>query len=256
SFAGSDASSISNPVLNLIAGDYTLVVDGNTDHTGSYSFRLSDLASATPIVLGNPISGTLPSGNHSALYQLNAQAGDQVALHRQALSSGNPYWRLIDPYGGVTYAAFFANSSTLTLPVSGTYTLLFEGQISANGAIDYTFNVSSQGHVTIAPPTGTTLTLGTLTSGAISTAGQQNNYIFTISNPTNLYFDSLTNNSSLNWSLIGPTNTPTSLLVNQRSFTSSDANDFGSSDPVLSLTVPGTYQLRVQGSGSAAGSYS
>src|SRR5262249_11886656 len=135
-------------------------------------------------------------------------------------------------------------------------TLLFEGQISANGATDYTFNVSSQGHVTIAPPTGTALTLGTLTSGAISTAGQQNNYIFTISNPTSLYFDSLTNNSSLNWSLIGPTSTPTTPLVNQRSFTSSDANDFGSSDPVLSLIVPGTYQLRVQGSGSATISYS
>src|SRR5262249_58606750 len=112
-------------------------------------------------------------------------------------------------------------------------TLLFEGQISANGATDYTFNVSSQGHVTIAPPTGTALTLGTLTSGAISTAGQQNNYVFSISNTTSLYFDSLTNNSSLNWSLIGPTSTP----VNQRSFTSSDANDFGSSDPLLILTV-------------------
>jgi hypothetical protein len=30
----------------------------------------------------------------------------------------------------------------------------FEGQINANGATDYTFNVSSQGHVTIQPPTG------------------------------------------------------------------------------------------------------
>ena len=123
--------------------------------------------------------------------------------YRQALDSAfTPYWRLIDPYGGVTYAASFGNSGTLTLPVAGTYTLLLEGQIGANGALDYTFNASFLGHTTIVPPTGTALTLDALTSGAISTAGQQDNYVFTISNPVNLYFDSQTNNGSLIWSLI------------------------------------------------------
>src|SRR5262249_1433759 len=131
SFTGSDGSSVSSPVLSLIAGDYTLTVAGNADHTGSYSFRLSALAPPPPSVLVKPISITLPSGNNTALYQFSPLAGDQIALNRQALNGGNPYWRLIDPYGGVTYAAFFGNSGTLTLPVSGTYTLLFEGQISA-----------------------------------------------------------------------------------------------------------------------------
>jgi hypothetical protein len=252
SFNGSDASSISNPVLNLLAGNYTLTVAATSDHTASYSFRLSDLASATPIVPGNPISGTLSSGTNTDIYQFTAQAGDQIALNRQALNGGSPYWRLIDPYGVVTYGAFFGNSGTLTLPVAGTYTLLFEGQIGTNGATDYTFNASSVGHVTIAPPTGTALALGALTSGSISTAGQQNSYVFTISNPINLYFDSLTSNSSLLWSLVGPDAT----VVSNRSFTSSDSANIGSTSPILNLVAPGTYQLVVQGSGSATGSYS
>jgi hypothetical protein len=216
SFTGSEGASVSNPVLNLIAGNYTLSVAGSGDHTASYSFGLLNLASATPLTFGNPISGTLPSGNNTVMYQFTAAAGDQVALNQQALDSSlTPYWRVIDPYGGVTYGASFGNSGTLTLPVAGTYTLLLEGQIGANGALDCTLNVSFQNHVTIAPPTGTALTLGALTSGAISTAGQQNNYVFTITNPTNVYFDSQTNNGSLIWSLIGPTAT----LVNQCNFT-------------------------------------
>src|SRR5262249_26258833 len=159
----------------------------STDHVGPYSFRLSDLASATTITLSSSISGTLPSGRNTDLYRFDAQAGDQVALNRQSLSTGSPVWRLIDPYGGVTYGNSFSNSGTLTLQLTGTYTLLFEGQITATTAINYTFNVSSQGHVTISPPTGTALTLGAVTSGAITTAGQQNNYVFTIAGPVNLY---------------------------------------------------------------------
>ena len=185
------------------------------------SSGLRTLASATSINLGDPISGTLASGNETALYRFNALAGDQIALNRQALNGGSPLlatdrslWRR-DLYN------CFSNSGTLTLPLSGTYTLLFEGQISANGASDYTFNVSSQGHTDIPALTGTALTLGAVTSGAISTAGQQNNYVFTIGNPTELYFNSLTNRSDLNWTLIGPRGTEISL----HSFQSSDAGD-------------------------------
>src|SRR6185312_14068492 len=75
SFTASDSASISNPVLNLIAGNYTLTVSASGDHTANYSFRLSNLASATPIVLGNPISGTLSSGTNTDFYQFTAQAG-------------------------------------------------------------------------------------------------------------------------------------------------------------------------------------
>jgi hypothetical protein len=151
-----------------------------------------------------------------------------------------------------TYSNTFGNSGTLTLQLSGTYTVLFEGQIGATSAINYTFNVSSQGHVTVNPPTGTALTLGAVTSGAIATAGQQISYVFTIAGPANLYFDSLTNNGNLNWSLTGPQGA----VVSNRGFASSDDTNFGGSSPIINLVVAATYQLTVQGSGSSTGSYS
>ena len=47
-FAGSDSADFnSNPVLNLAAGNYALVITGAA--SPNYSFRLSDLASVTPI---------------------------------------------------------------------------------------------------------------------------------------------------------------------------------------------------------------
>jgi hypothetical protein len=59
SFNDSDAVDISNPTLNLIAGDYTLTVDASAEATGTYSFRLPDLASAEPITPGAAVSGQL-----------------------------------------------------------------------------------------------------------------------------------------------------------------------------------------------------
>ena len=250
SFTASDGSTIVNPVLSLVAGNYTLTVTGFADHTGSYSFRVSDLGSATPVTPGNPVSGTLPSGNNTNLYRFDAQAGDQVVLTQQSVSGGSPSWRLIDPYGGVVYSGAFSTSGTLTLQSTGTYSLLLEGSIDASGAIGYTFNVSPQGHVTISPPTGTALTLGAVKNGTISTSGQQDSYVFTIATAASLYFDSLTSDGSLTWSLSGPRGAE----VNSRSFQSSDDGSFSSSNPVLNL-IAGNYVLTVTGTAGHTGSY-
>ncbi|MGO7396243.1 hypothetical protein ACC684_39765, partial [Rhizobium ruizarguesonis] len=68
------------PVLELLAGSYTLIVDADYDATGSYAFRLLDLAAANPIIRGEPVPGTLASGNETAIYSFSAQAGDQILL--------------------------------------------------------------------------------------------------------------------------------------------------------------------------------
>src|SRR5207247_10416712 len=59
-FSGSDAQNIGgNPVLALLAGNYTLSVSANGHATGGYQFRLFDLGTANSIVPGTPVSDTL-----------------------------------------------------------------------------------------------------------------------------------------------------------------------------------------------------
>ena len=53
--------------LDLAAGHYTLIVDGYGDTTGSYAFRLSDVATAIPTSAGTPVAGVLDPGNSTRL---------------------------------------------------------------------------------------------------------------------------------------------------------------------------------------------
>ncbi|MGO6855558.1 LEPR-XLL domain-containing protein, partial [Rhizobium beringeri] len=61
-FNDSDASTSRSALLDLVAGSYTLTVGGSADATGSYDFRLLDLAAADPITSGQPVSANLPTG--------------------------------------------------------------------------------------------------------------------------------------------------------------------------------------------------
>src|SRR6516165_3014790 len=97
--------------------------------------------------------------------------------------------------------------------------------------------------------TTTPLTLGTVVNSAITQAGQQNSYAFSVANPSKLYFDSLTNDDNLYWYLTGPGGTE----VSSRNFQSSDGYNFGNSDPVLNL-IAGNYTLTVWAVGDHTGS--
>ena len=236
SFQSSDAGNFgsSNPVLNLIAGSYTLAVAGTADGTGSYSFRLSDLSTAGMVTPGTPISGTLNPGAATNVYRINVSAGDLFYFDQQSQTSGsNLYWRLIDPFGSQVWSNSFSDVSTQALAFTGSYALLVEGGIGNTSQVSYTFNAQKVTNTTSA------LTLGTQVNGAIAQAGQQNLYTFTLANAGLLYFDSLTNDGSLNWTLTGPRGSE----VTARSFTSSDANAFTTS-PILSLIAGSYTQLR------------
>jgi hypothetical protein len=218
-------------------GTYQLRVQGSGSATGSYNFRLSDLSSATAITPGTAVSGTLNPGNSTNLYQFNANTGD--LFYFDSLSGGYPnYWRLIDPYGQEVWSNYLSTSSgTQALPSTGTYTLLVEGYVGNTSPVSYSFNTQKVTNAAAA------LTLGNRVDGAITQADQQNSYTFTLANSAQLYFDSLTNDGSLHWTLAGPRGTE----VTSRSFTSSDGINLGF-DPVLNL-IAGNYTLSVFGNG-------
>ena len=228
-------------LLNLPAGDYQLLVRGNAGNF--YQFRLLDLAAAIPLTLGTPVNGTLAPAAAAVAYQFTLASPGEVFFNYQSSSNlNNTYVRLVDIYGNTPIAtSFFNDSGPLALP-AGTYTLLVDGYFNDSGSGSYTFNLVSVTDGLQA------LTLGSVVSGAIAMPGQQQQYTFTLPAAARLYFDSLTNNSSLGWSLAGPTNN----VVNNRSFTASDAQTVG--NPVLPLAA-GNYTLTVTGSGHTTGAY-
>src|SRR5262249_36417943 len=107
-FAFSDAygvGTVRNPVVGLVPGDYQLTVAGVGNATGTYAFRLLDLASAPPLTPGTPVVGTLNPANSTNLYRFPGSAGDSFYFHVPAQDAGmrNAFWRLIDPYGNLVF---------------------------------------------------------------------------------------------------------------------------------------------------------
>src|SRR5262249_12997733 len=151
SFTSSDSGDIgsTNPVLNLLAGAYTLSVVGTADHTGSYAFRLSTLASATALSPGTVVSDTLSPGNATKLYQFGVNAGDRFYFDEQSQGSGSVYWRLIHPYGQQIWFQSFTDVPSQVLASTGTYTLLIEGEVGNTSSVSYRFNLN---FVPLAPP--------------------------------------------------------------------------------------------------------
>src|SRR5207247_6286065 len=108
------------------------------------------------------------------------------------------WWRLIDPYYNFqSDACIRAPHVTGVQTYALTNSVLVEGYIGDTGNGTYGFNVApvSDGLQV--------LTLGNDVSGAITTPGQQQQYSFTLPGTARLYFDSLTNNGLLHWSLNG-----------------------------------------------------
>ena len=236
-------------LLSLVAGDYTLTVDGSGDATGNYSFRLLDLATASAIALNTDVVGTLNPANSSNLYRFDATAGDQVLFDRKALTGGSPYWRLIDPTGQQLFGPeFFNDRAAITLLMSGTYTVFFEGVVQDGGVTNYTFNLTLQGNTPPAALTGIDMLLGNTINGVISANGEADDYVFTIAAPTRIIFDGLTSNTSFNWQLEGPRGLEVSRPIY------ADSADFGAT-AAIELVVPGTYRMRITGAGSTTGNY-
>src|SRR5262249_15946790 len=153
-------------------------------------------------------------GNASNLYRFDASAGDHFYFDYQSVTNTNVNWRLIDLTGQQVWSNSFylGDVDTPALGLTGTYTLLVEGSVSNGGTIAYSFNAQKVTDTTAA------LSLGQQVNGSIAQVGQQSNYTFALAIPTQLYFDSLTNDTSLSWSLTGPRGAE----ISARNFTNSD----------------------------------
>ncbi|HEY6816092.1 MAG TPA: CARDB domain-containing protein, partial [Croceibacterium sp.] len=137
-----------NPVFDLPPGAYTLTLDGAGQFTGSYAFRLLDLAAATEMVPGGNYNGTFSQqGRETDVYRFTATQGMRFAFDSTQGVSGNNRWRLIDPLGQQVYGqTTVEDTGLLTAALAGTYTLLLEGRNSntADAPYAFTFDVPVQ----------------------------------------------------------------------------------------------------------------
>ncbi|MHC5537674.1 hypothetical protein ACYOEI_05520, partial [Singulisphaera rosea] len=230
----------------LPAGSYTLTVAGNYDYTGSYKFNLLDFAAATPITVGSvgtptgqTVSATLNPANSTKLYNFTGSSGDKFLFHNLSYSGDNAYWQLLDPYNNLVFSNYFgSDASGVTLALSGTYTLAVFGSVGDTNAPSYSFQVNFQSHYD-PNSLGTPIALGTPVTGAVG-AGGVDPYQFSLASPTRLWFDSLTYDGSLTWSLVGPQGTIW------------DSRNFAWDDQAIGLLAAGTYVLKVSGPGGEA----
>ena len=201
-FTSTDSASFGgSAIYDLVAGYYTLVIDGNADMVGDYSFRVLDIAQATTLTPGTDVSGQLSPANETDLYQFNVTAGERFYFdYKSYLGSYTPYWRLLDPYGQLVFGpnGFTSDKEPLTLTQTGAYTLFIEG---------YVYNTVATNNYSFAVQKVTDeqypLTVGDTVKGSIAHAGQRDFYNFSLSQAKQLYFDALSN-SNIIWTLVAP----------------------------------------------------
>ena len=244
SFASSGANQATgHATLSLVPGSYTLTVAAQGTTTGNYAFQLLDIANATPITVGQQVTDQLDPANTANLYQFQGTTGENVFFDSHTLNAQSTTWQVIGPDGTAVFgpSTFGQSSGPDTLTETGTYTLLVEGNVNQTGVADYNFTVIP------VTTTQTPLTLGQVVSGNLATPGSTHDYNFTLTQPTKVLFDSLTDSSALQWSLTGSQGT----LVSQRAFDTSDGSGISGDDGIL--LAPGSYTIAINAAGDATG---
>ncbi|BAZ48519.1 YD repeat protein [Nostoc sp. NIES-4103] len=224
------------PVTLAEQGTYKLVIDGDDDFTGAYSFRLLDFATAPILTLDTPVTGNFGTSQREALiYRFNGIQGQHIYFDRTE-GDFNNYYYLYSPNGQRLFSQYFDRDQELDLPGNGQYTLVFSGNDRSNNNFGIT--------VVTPQPTTTALTLGTKVTNSISEAGEQDTYTFTGAVGQKLFFDGLTGNVNLRARLYGPSD---DLLVDR---------DTNSDWPLVTLFESGNYRLVVDGYDNITGNYS
>src|SRR5262245_28737655 len=208
-----------------------------------YHFRLLDLASQPSLALGTPVTSRLDPDTQSSLYTFTGTAGQRLFFDNLSLSQAGGRWALYGPGNELIDSKPLGTDFEVNVPATGTYTLVLAGD-GTQPPIDDTFQAL------LAATTTTPLALDTLVTGAIASPRQRDQYTFTLAGDSLLYFDALTNDANLTWSLAGPAGN----AVSGRAFTSSDAGGI-SSNPVLNLFAAGDYTLTVERTGDGTGAY-
>src|SRR6266446_1628080 len=235
-FVNGNSDSDVGPFTLMETGTYTLLQKASGDYTNDYSFRLLDLAAAPAITYGVAVANTLNPQTSAQLYRINGTAGQRLGITNLGASSGNANWSLVRPDNAQLLSDNIQNNlGQVTLPTTGTYTLLVAGAQNFIGGLDYQFRVSL-----VSSASGGTAGFGAV-HGGDTTLDQTNSFGYTAPAGLPVYFDALTNSSPVTVQLVAPSGNAVFAI-----------NGGADAGPYF-LPESGNYRLEVIG--ASAGSY-
>lgn len=201
-------SLVDQTFVPLVGGSYTMTVLGEGDTTGNFSFRITDIgtasfsASGTAIALDTPVSATIAAATDD-VYAFTL--AEPTRIYLDLLSGADKlYWTLKDPAGRAVVdhqEAQYAEAGDRgpwTL-AAGTYELTLS---HATAAIEYEFSVRA-----VEDSVGT-FAIDEEVSGGITTPGGTATYTVDIPEDTSLYLDLLSGEDKLYWTLRDPVGQP------------------------------------------------
>ena len=232
-----------------MTGTYTLVIDPSGTSTGSITVLIntfSDLSGTTSI--GTPLTVTTTTAGQNARYTFSGTVGQQISVtltNSTYTGCAGVNVSILKPDGTTLGSTGLCGGSgfidSMTLPVTGTYTLVINPSGTSTGSITALIN-------TFSDISGTT-SIGTPLTVTTTTAGQNARYTFsgTVGQQISV---SLTNSTytgcaGVNVSILKPDGTTLSStgLCGGSGFIDS-----------VSLPVTGTYTLVIDPSGTSTGS--
>jgi RHS repeat-associated protein len=166
------------PVTLPGTGTYTLLVSPQNGNTGSATFSLALFSNqtGTTIAPGTPAGVTITTPGQSALLTFSGTAGQQASIQMTGSTLGCVVLSIISPDGtalanqGPCSSPYFYGP--LTLPATGTYTLLVSPQNGGTGSATFSLALFSN-------QTGATIAPGTPVGVTITTPGQSAQLTFT-----------------------------------------------------------------------------
>ncbi|MDC0831939.1 putative Ig domain-containing protein, partial [Geitlerinema sp. CS-897] len=225
-------------------GEYRVVVDTNTDRTGSYGFSVLSLDLVPFVPFDTPIEGVLETGTQDAIYRFTGNAEQKLFIDNTT-NSGNFKWVLYGPDNVAVESQFYGNDMELYLPEDGEYVLALQGKGNLSDRIEYAFEIVTPDEIEQPLQLGINANSHSVT-GEIGEKGEEDIYTFEAEKGQRILFDRLfSTNSEIEATIFSPSD---------RNLKKSQFNRVEDYVPIT-FDETGTYRIVVDASGENTGSY-
>jgi hypothetical protein len=219
-------------------GTYQINIDGSGETTGTYGFRLLNMADSPLVALNTDITGTFDYSDRGSVgYRFNLAERTYIYVDGQL---GDGYWTIYNA-SGQRVTGNYTNADQELWLNAGAYWLIAQG----NG-----YNESNYKLKIITPDLlSTPLTLNNVVTGSISNKGEQDYYTFTGVAGEKLFLDALGSDPNLSFYITD--------AFGRNVYSASNISDAGpdTNNTSLLLTKNGTYTVTIDGNGESTGNY-